>query len=139
MNISEKITLLYINNTISSPLLHLFLSLIFHKNGTLSFSHLNVKYLLSLDEIQITLYSLMVNFFSNIQIYSATNDQNVKSIDEQGNFILTVIFRFSYGFIALVLLIYCNVYMLLIWVYHLFSFLIKEMSSQIDNKECLSF
>ena len=62
MNISEKITLLYINNTISSPLLHLFLSLIFHKNGTLSFSHLNVKYLLSLDEIQITLYSLMVNF-----------------------------------------------------------------------------
>ena len=52
----------------------------------------------------------MVNFFSNIQIYSATNDQNVKSIDEQGNFILTVIFRFSYGFIALVLLIYCNVY-----------------------------
>ena len=81
----------------------------------------------------------MVNFFSNIQIYSATNDQNVKSIDEQGNFILTVIFRFSYGFIALVLLIYCNVYMLLIWVYHLFSFLIKEMSSQIDNKECLSF
>ena len=139
MNISEKITLLYINNTISSPLLHLFLSLIFHKNGTLSFSHLNVKYLLSLDEIQITLYSLMVNFFSNIQIYSATNEQNVKSIDEQGNFILTVIFRFSYGFIALVLLIYCNVYMLLIWVYHLFSFLIKEMSSQIDNKECLSF
>ena len=62
------------------------IGIIFHKNGTLSFSHLNVKYLLSLDEIQITLYSMMVNFFSNIQIYSATNDQNVKSINESIHF-----------------------------------------------------
>ena len=111
------------------------IGIIYHKNKTLNFAHLNKLYLYSLSDIQLTLYSIMINFYSNIQIFAITNDAYVENMNKKINVFLVWIIRFILLNIGLTVLLCIGTSLMIIMANKLGNVMIVQMSNKIENLE----